>query len=145
MRAWTGRRTESVHDYAGVLIPLTEAHLHSHSARSGRTEYEEPPGEDDEDGVGKAAENEGTGMLAMTACEYSVEGLRREVRRGGKGDWSEYESRFHHGRMEDGGGRGRTLMRRSEIKAHQQGHPGYWHGEVQLAAVHPLWIWVVCR
>ena len=95
MRLWQGRRAESVHDYAGVLISLDEAHLHSYSARSGRTEYEEPP---DEDGDGdeteglKDAENEASGMLEMRACEYSIEGLRREVRRGGKGEWSEYES-----------------------------------------------------
>ena len=96
MRLWRSRAAESVHDYAGVLIPLEEAHLHSYSARSGRTEYEEPP-DDDADGDGveglKDAENEGTGMLEMRACEYSIEGLRREVRRGGKGQWSEYESR----------------------------------------------------
>ncbi len=91
MRLWPGARAESVDDYAGVLIALDEAHLHSHSARSGRTEYEEPPGEED---VGKDAENEATGMLEMRAAEYSLEGLRREVRRGGRGQWSEYESTF---------------------------------------------------
>jgi hypothetical protein len=97
MRIWQGRRAESVHDYAGVLISLEEAHLHSYSARSGRTEYEEPPDEDvDGDGAEglKDAENEATGMLEMRACEYSIEGLRREVRRGAKGESSEYESMF---------------------------------------------------
>jgi len=96
---WRGTRAESVDDYAGVLIPLEEAHLHSHSARLGRTEFEEPPDEspaadDGDDEVGKDAENEGTGMLEMRAAEYSIEGLRREVRRGSKGLLpSEYESR----------------------------------------------------
>ena len=100
-RLWRGTRTESVDDYAGVLISLEEAHLHSHSARSGRTEYEELPDDerdDDDQGSisdgegGKAREHEGTGMLEMSACEYSIAGLRREVRRGGKGRWTEYES-----------------------------------------------------
>lgn len=104
-RLWRGSRAESAEDYAGVLISLEEAHLHSHSARSGRTEYEELPDdehsdEDDDGGAsmsdgegGKAREHEGTGMLEMSACEYSIAGLRREVRRGGKGRWTEYESR----------------------------------------------------
>ncbi len=112
MRAvWPGTfRTETVDNFAGVLIPLDQAHLHSHSARSGRTEFEEPPDdgtggtgggadgyEDDDEEVGKDAENEGTGMLEMRACEYSIEGLRREVRRGGEGQWTDYESRFLSG------------------------------------------------
>ncbi|KAL8306190.1 hypothetical protein RB597_003242 [Gaeumannomyces tritici] len=99
-------RVETAADYAGVLIPLEDAHLHSHSARSGRTEYEEAPGSDDDDvGAGrrgdgdddspaatKQDEHEGSGMLQMRAAEYSIEGLRREVRRGEKGtQWSAYE------------------------------------------------------
>jgi len=141
MRLWRGRRAESVHDYAGVLIPLEEAHLHSYSARSGRTEYEEPPDEDDGDGDGddaaealKDAENEGTGMLEMRACEYSIEGLRREVRRGGKGEWSEYESAFPRRVC---GGCGAAGLERdadpglfSEVQAAQQGHSGHRHGPV---------------
>ena len=93
-RIWTGRRTESVEDYAGVLIPLEEAHLHSHSARSGHCEYEELPDEASDAGQDDAgkANDDGTGMLLMSAAEYSIEGLRREVRRGGKGrTWTEYE------------------------------------------------------
>lgn len=100
---WRGFRTESVDDYTGVLIPLDQAHLHSHSARRGRTEYEEVPdgdgGDDDEDEEGDdysklraGDEHEGAGMLEMNAAEYSVEGLRREVRRGGNGARSDYES-----------------------------------------------------
>jgi len=97
---WSGRRTESVDDYAGVLIPLEEAHLHSHSARSGHSEYEEVPDEASDAGEDDAAkaQDDGTGMLLMNAAEYSIEGLRREVRRGGKGrTWTEYERKtgFH--------------------------------------------------
>ncbi|KAK3945995.1 MFS general substrate transporter [Diplogelasinospora grovesii] len=96
---WTGRRTESVEDYPGVLIPLEEAHLHSHSYRSGhRAEFEEassPNGlaDDDEGGNKDRDSDEGTGMLEMmSAAEYSIEGLRKEVRRGGKGEkWTDYE------------------------------------------------------
>lgn len=101
---WPGRRRpESVDDYLGVLVPLEQAHLHSHSARIGRCEFEEGPGnednDDDDDGddgpptAGTKARdsNEGTGMLEMLAAEYSIEGLRREVRKGGKGPWTEYE------------------------------------------------------
>ncbi|KAH8671033.1 sugar transporter [Xylariales sp. PMI_506] len=94
---WFGGRTESVHDYIGVLVPLEEAHLHSHSARCGRCEFEEPRdgslGDGDpEDEGDKDRSNEATGMLLMDAAEYTIEGLRREVRKGEKGrGWSEYE------------------------------------------------------
>ncbi|KAI0019370.1 sugar transporter [Xylariomycetidae sp. FL0641] len=89
-------RQESVHDYAGVLVPLEEAHLHSHSARTGRTEYEEVRGDDidepDEEAAKDADDHEATGMLQMSAAEYTIEGLRREVRKGEPGKrWSEYE------------------------------------------------------
>lgn len=95
-------RLESVHDYAGVLVPLEEAHLHSHSARSGRTEFEERRNEEDggadplmpeDDEADKDRESgEGTGMLQMSAAEYTIEGLRREMRQGERGrTWSEYE------------------------------------------------------
>lgn len=106
-------------DHSGVVIPLEQAHLHSHSARCGRAEYEEVPDQDrvghdeeEEEGEGDADEendfpkargggargegegDEGTGMLPMSAAEYSIEGLRKEVRRGGGGTRSEYESEF---------------------------------------------------
>lgn len=92
-------RQESVHDYVGVLIPLEEAHLHSHSARSGRCEFEEAGNSSDdldidepESGPPKDSDNEDTGMLQMSAAEYTIEGLRREVRKGQRrGQWSEYE------------------------------------------------------
>ena len=98
-------RPESVHDYAGVLVPLEEAHLHSHSARSGRTEFEERRDVEDEgadplmqgdDEADKDRESgEGTGMLQMSAAEYTIEGLRREMRQGERGRvWTEYECKF---------------------------------------------------
>ncbi|KUI61039.1 hypothetical protein VP1G_08230 [Cytospora mali] len=63
-------------------------------------EYEELPDDDDdneEDGFSKdraAADHEETGMLEMSAAEYSVEGLRREVRKGDHGIRSDYETEF---------------------------------------------------
>jgi hypothetical protein len=93
-----GGRTESVHDYIGVLVPLEEAHLHSHSARTGKCEFEEAREDENEDlvdgeGAGKDGDqDEGTGMLQMSAAEYSIEGLRREVRKGERGQQgTEYE------------------------------------------------------
>ncbi|KAJ2901878.1 hypothetical protein MKZ38_001311 [Zalerion maritima] len=88
---------ESTLDYAGVLIPLDEAHLYSYSShlKSGRTtygtddDYEESrlddPGSalgDDDDGKnrGETAElHERTGMLGGRPAEYSIEGLCMEV------------------------------------------------------------------
>ncbi|KAI8633697.1 sugar transporter [Xylariaceae sp. FL1651] len=97
-------RRESVNDYIGVLVPLEEAHLHSHSARCGRTEFEETRNssgganadfDDEETELGAAfkhGDNEDTGMLQMDAAEYTIEGLRRDVRRGEPGRrWTEYE------------------------------------------------------
>lgn len=98
MRAiWPGTRIESVHDYVGVLVPLDEAHLHGHSARCGKTEFEEAHSDDvsdhGDDDAGKDGDDEGAGMLEMSAAEYSIEGLRKEVRRGERGKtWTEYES-----------------------------------------------------
>ncbi|KAI1093211.1 MFS general substrate transporter [Rostrohypoxylon terebratum] len=97
----TRRRQESVHDYIGVLVPLEEAHLHSHSARSGRSEFEEVRTSSDGSVIGdneaesvlpKDGDSEHTGMLQMSAAEYTIEGLRREVRRGERRhQWTEYE------------------------------------------------------
>lgn len=85
--------TESADDYLGVLVPLDEAHLHSHSRRTGKTEFEELPSPEEEDGDGvdplKDTE-ESQGMLEMSAAEYSIEGLRKEVRKG-QGEFTEYE------------------------------------------------------
>ncbi|KAI1156321.1 sugar transporter [Nemania diffusa] len=102
-------RQESVNDYVGVLVPLEEAHLHSHSARCGKAEFEEHrrgsselnanadfgDEEDEETALGTAfknSDNEGDGMLQMNAAEYTIEGLRRDVRKGETGRrWTEYE------------------------------------------------------
>ncbi|KAF3021436.1 hypothetical protein E8E14_006188 [Neopestalotiopsis sp. 37M] len=100
-----GGRTESVHDYAGVLVSLEEAHLHSHSARTGKCEFEEARDDNeeesdrlvDEEGAAKDGEHEdneeGAGMLQMSAAEYTIEGLRRAVRKDEKGGQkaTEYE------------------------------------------------------
>ncbi|KAK6076749.1 sugar transporter [Seiridium cupressi] len=93
-----GGRTESVHDYVGVLVPLEEAHLHSHSARTGKCEFEEPRDEEseglvnDEEADKDGDHGEGTGMLQMSAAEYTIEGLKREVRKGERGGASsDYE------------------------------------------------------
>lgn len=81
-------------DYSAVVIPLEQAHLHSHSARCGRTEYEEVPGVDPEDDGKDDADGEAEGMLEMSAAEYSIAGLRKEVRRrdGGGRERGVYES-----------------------------------------------------
>ncbi|KAK5628796.1 hypothetical protein RRF57_004511 [Xylaria bambusicola] len=97
-------RRESVHDYIGVLVPLEEAHLHSYSARCGKAEFEHDDGsedanavdlEDEETALGtafKSSDNEGEGMLQMDAAEYTIEGLRRDVRKGEPGRrWTKYE------------------------------------------------------
>lgn len=100
-----GSRVESVDDYAGVLVPLDKAHLHSSSARAGRTEFESrargQPGDstaaadDDDEGDENAkpeeSESETRGMLEMEAAEYTIEGLRKEMRQGRRGQWTEYE------------------------------------------------------
>ncbi|KAK0728481.1 major facilitator superfamily domain-containing protein [Lasiosphaeria miniovina] len=103
---WTGRRTESVNDYSGVLVALEDAHVHSHSYRTGRRAFEaaasctdghddvDVDGDDDDGGGrGKAGDDhEGTAMLEMSVPEYSIQGLRMEVRRGAKGEkWTAYE------------------------------------------------------
>ena len=136
---WAGRRVTSVDDYAGVLVPLDEAHLHSHSYRLGRrtslresseddTTLEE--GADDGDGVKVPGEDEGTAMLEMTSApEYSIEGLRKEVRRGGKGEkWTDYESKLFLLVSLDV--RAGSKWCCSEVQTHQQGHPGHRHGEI---------------
>ncbi|KAI1350654.1 sugar transporter [Xylaria sp. FL0043] len=100
---------ESVHDYIGVLVPLEEAHLHSYSARCGKAEFEEDrrgsgdayasahlDDNEDEETAFRAAyknsDNEGDGMLQMDAAEYTIDGLRRDARKGEPGRrWTEYE------------------------------------------------------
>lgn len=88
-------RVESVADYAGVLVPLEEAHFHSYSARTGQVEFEVSDfdlAEDDETGAGKdRGDEEREGMLEMNAAEYSIQGLRKAMRDGRRGQWTEYE------------------------------------------------------
>lgn len=134
---------ESVDDYLGVVVPLEEAHLHSHSARIGRCEFEERPGreDDDEDEEDGKDQGESTGMLEMDAAEYTIEGLRKEVRRGGRGQWTEYECELLLFCL---GWCGCVADEGSEIEAGEQGDPGHWDGAIQLAAVYPLRLWMVC-
>lgn len=93
---WTTRRPESaVANFPGVLIPLEEAHLHSHSYRTRRRAVVESEGllngDADVDpsadtSSGKDGDDEGTTMLLeMDVPEYSIQGLRAEVRRGSGG------------------------------------------------------------
>jgi len=81
-------------EYASVVVPLEQAHLHSHSARMGHAEFEEEEddarGGEDADAT-KDGEHESTGMLEMRVAEYSIEGLRKQVRKGGKEQWTDYE------------------------------------------------------
>jgi hypothetical protein len=92
------RRTDAAADYTAAVVPLEEAHQHSHTYRLTRSE---PVGQLDDDafdgdgGIDKDRDEQDTTML-MTGSEppeYSIEGLRKEVRRGGKGEkWTAYES-----------------------------------------------------
>lgn len=93
------RRADTAADYSAVVVPLEEAHQHSHAYRL--RSRSDPEGQldedafDDEGGVDKGGHDEGTAMLMTSSAppEYSIEGLRREVRRGGKGEkWTAYES-----------------------------------------------------
>ncbi|KAL7942111.1 MFS general substrate transporter [Trichoderma barbatum] len=86
-------RMESVDNYEGVLVSLEEAHLHSHSARVGRVEFEaqDESAEEDDDDVNSAKDDQGEGMLLMNAAEYTIEGLRAEMRQGKRGEWTDYE------------------------------------------------------
>ncbi|CAI4212237.1 unnamed protein product [Parascedosporium putredinis] len=96
-------RTPSSYAFERVVIPLEDAHLHSYSARMGtgspdlraprNGDADADPDVDDADDSGKDVEHEETGMLEMSVSEYSVEGLRREVRKGTRGIPSEYELR----------------------------------------------------
>ncbi|KAG6139610.1 hypothetical protein E4U34_004896 [Claviceps purpurea] len=101
-----GRRVESVHDYAGVLVPLEEAHLHGISARSDRTRSDSrrqdrraddlesaatAAAEEEEEEEMKNADSEAEAMLQMEEAEYTIDGLRAEMRQGRQGRWTEYE------------------------------------------------------
>ena len=105
--SWRFRRrattaAEQMEDYVDVLVPLEQAHLHSHSARTGKTEFETLG--DDSGGLDREEEeramrsskdggdSERQGMLQMKAAEYTIEGLRKETREGRGGNWTTYES-----------------------------------------------------
>ncbi|KEY70283.1 hypothetical protein S7711_06986 [Stachybotrys chartarum IBT 7711] len=83
-------RTESVDDYLGVLIPLEDAHLYSHATRSEKSAQHGPLDEEDETGPVKDGDSERQGMLEMSETEYTIENLRREMRRGAR-EWTDYE------------------------------------------------------
>ncbi|KAM5352423.1 hypothetical protein ACJ41O_005146 [Fusarium nematophilum] len=79
---------ESVDDYIGVLVPLEEAHLYSQAAKSEKSNHEaKEEGELDD----LEAKEERQGMLGGDAGEYTIEGLRKEMREGRQGQWTTYE------------------------------------------------------
>ncbi|KAK4153606.1 hypothetical protein C8A00DRAFT_33626 [Chaetomidium leptoderma] len=95
---WTWRRADTAADYASAVVPLDEAHHHSHSYRL--RPRPDPEGQLDEEAAEedsaafKDGDDEDTTMLVMSnaAAEYSIEGLRSEVRRGKREEnWTAYE------------------------------------------------------
>jgi hypothetical protein len=98
---WTWRRSETAADYSSAVIPLNEAHQHSHSYRlrprpDPEGQLDDEAFDDDDDDPDKDGDDGDTTMLVMTRSvdEYSIEGLRREVRAGKKGgEWTTYEMR----------------------------------------------------
>lgn len=78
-----------------VIVPLEDAHLHSYAARHGGAGGSAEQDDDDDAEGGGAPEakssHEETGMLEMSVSEYSIEGLRREIRKGSRGPLTEYE------------------------------------------------------
>jgi hypothetical protein len=85
---------ESVDDYIGVLVPLDQAHRYTQSAKSKGKSRARPNEEEDEIDETKDGDYEMQGMLHKKVSEYSIEGLRREVREGRQGQWTTYESEF---------------------------------------------------
>lgn len=143
---WPWRRADTAADYTAVVVPLDEAHQHSHSYRlRPRPETEgqlddDAFGEDDA-AIDKDADDEDTTMLVMSSAvpEYSIEGLRREVRRGRREEnWTAYESEWldciFYPCLETVFVRlclwWKLMDHDSEIETHQQGHSGHRDGEV---------------
>lgn len=92
---WTIPRPRTPPSLDRVIVPLEDAHLHSYAARHGGAAKPEDDIEDVEEESGvKSSEHEGTGMLEMSVSEYSIEGLRREIRKGSRGKLTEYERMF---------------------------------------------------
>jgi hypothetical protein len=81
---------ESVDDYIGVLVPLEEAHLYSQAAKAKNASNGAKREEGEMDDLEMKEESEG--MLGGEAGEYTVEGLRKEMREGRRGQWTTYES-----------------------------------------------------
>lgn len=123
MLGWgTGSRRETVNDYLGVLVSLEQAHNYSHSSKKGRAQFDERDyvvdediearltdaeredgdaraSTDEIDGLNSTKEedsDEAQGMLKTHAGEYTIEGLRAEMRNGQgggpHGTWTSYES-----------------------------------------------------
>lgn len=85
-----GPRTPSSLDR--VIVPLEDAHLHSHAARVGGVQPQDSDDEEDVEGEpGPKSSHEETGMLEMSVSEYSIEGLRREMRKGSRVPLTDYE------------------------------------------------------
>ncbi|KAF5010027.1 hypothetical protein FDECE_3806 [Fusarium decemcellulare] len=79
---------ESVDDYIGVLVPLDEAHLVSKATQAkDANQGEKLEGELDD----LESKEERQGMLGGDPAEYTIEGLRKEMREGRQGQWTTYE------------------------------------------------------
>ncbi|KAJ3512162.1 hypothetical protein NM208_g15354 [Fusarium decemcellulare] len=79
---------ESVDDYIGVLVPLDEAHLVSKATQAkDASQGEKLEGELDD----LESKEERQGMLGGDPAEYTIEGLRKEMREGRQGQWTTYE------------------------------------------------------
>jgi hypothetical protein len=97
---WPWRRAGTVADYTAVVVPLDEAHQHSHTFRlrprpETEGQLDDDVFEEEDPGIDKDGDDEDTTMLvaSSTVPEYSIEGLRREVRRGRREEnWTPYES-----------------------------------------------------
>lgn len=90
---WNVPRPRTPSSLDRVIIPLEDAHLHSHAARVGGVQPHDSD-DDDEDVEGEPgpkSSHEETGMLEMSVSEYSIEGLRREVRKGSHAQLTDYE------------------------------------------------------
>lgn len=140
------RQAETVADHSAVVVPLEEAHLHSHTYRLRSPSPSGPEGQldanafdDDDDGIDKDGDEGDTTMLMTSSAppEYSIEGLRKEVRRGGKGErWTAYESTCRASTsLHDPCFlvcvwfvQRELTVHGSEVSAHQQGDPGHWNG-----------------
>lgn len=150
-----GGRPESVHDYVGVLVPLEQAHLHSHSARTGKSEFEEARDDEESEGLvdgegaakdGEQGNEEETGMLQMSAAEYTIEGLKKAVRKGERGQSVTEYTRECRVRPASYAKWVKILMLGgSEIKTHEQGYSGHWDGKISVEFIYPLWFRMVCR